>query len=132
MAKTTIEIDLGQKLPFPFADMHGDNAVADADINIITVGWADPKHYSQKESKSSESSQNNIRFNFHINLDGFCWRESHEYHLLASLDAAITANNDEFLHVQFPDLSDTREFNRLANSFSHFPTFMTVISYSEW
>jgi hypothetical protein len=67
--------------------MYGDNTVADADINIITVGWADPKHY--KESKSSESSQNNIRFNFHINLDGYCWRESHEYHFMASLEAAF-------------------------------------------
>lgn len=92
--------------------MHGDNE--DADINIITVGWADPKHYSQKESKSSSESSQHIKFNFHINLDGYRWRESHEYHLLASLDAAITANNDEFLHIQFPDLSDTREYNRLA------------------
>ena len=92
--------------------MNGD-ASLEADVNIIVVGWADPKHYIQKDSKLS-SETHNIRFNFHINLDGYCWRESHEYYLLASLDAAITANNDEFLHVQFPDLSDSREYNRLV------------------
>jgi len=91
------------------------------DSNIVKIGWSDPQHASLSSNSDSNNQvngtvnqklSNSIRFNFHITLDGLYWKECHEYHILASLDSAITANNEEFLHVQFPDLSDTIETAR--------------------
>lgn len=79
--------------------------------DIVIVGWADPKVFRDGDIVD-KNIEHTLRFNFHITLDGYNWRETHEYSILASLDSAITANNEDFLHVQFPDLSDIQEFNK--------------------
>jgi hypothetical protein len=90
----------------------------------VKVGWAEPVSELAVPSTTSSSSDNNsvnsivdgsneksqILFNFHITFDGYEWKESVKYNVLASIDNSAAANSEEFASIQFPNLSNKKEY----------------------